>query len=69
MYNSEPRVILTLITHANKVFELEWEPLGPIGVLAPSDSNSEVDSTSHYQELAKLQYHMHITMAHYVLGL
>ena len=58
MYNSEPRVILTLITHANKVFELEWEPLGPIGVLDPLESNFEVDSTSHYNKLAKLQYHM-----------
>ena len=52
-----------------RYLSLERGPLGPIGVLAPLESNSEVDSTSHYQELGKLQYHMHITMAHYVLGL
>ena len=34
-------------------------PLGPIGVLAPSKSNFEVDSTSHYKESTKLQYPMY----------
>ena len=34
----------------------EWGPLEPIGVVALSKSNSEVDLTSHYRELTELQY-------------
>ena len=34
MYKHEPRTNSTLINHANKVYELEWGPLRPIGVLA-----------------------------------
>ena len=33
---------------------LEQEPLGSIGVLAPLESNFEIDSTSHYRESAAL---------------
>ena len=33
---------------------LEWESLGPIGVLPRLESNSKVDSTSHYKESTKL---------------
>ena len=58
MHKSEPGANLTLITHANKVYKLEWQPLGPIGVLTPLKSNFEVDSTSHYRELTELQYLM-----------
>ena len=29
-------------------------PLGPIGVLAPLESNSEIDSIFHYRELTAL---------------
>ena len=35
MHKSEPRVKLTLIIHANKVYEFELGPLEPIRVLAP----------------------------------
>ena len=37
-------------------------PLGPIGVLAPSKSNSEVNSTSYYKESTALQYSIQIQM-------
>ena len=36
----------------------KWGPLGPIGVLAPSESNFEADSTSHYRKSTELQYPM-----------
>ena len=36
----------------------EWGQLGLIAILAPSESNSKVDSTSHYRESAELQYPM-----------
>ena len=58
MHKSEPRANPTLITHANKVYELRAGPLGPIGILAFLESNSKVDSTSHYKESIKLQYPM-----------
>ena len=32
------------------LYKPEWEPLRPIGVLASPESNSEIDSTSHYRE-------------------
>ena len=35
---------------------LEQEPLGPIGVLAPSKSIFEVNLTSHYKESTTFQY-------------
>ena len=41
-----------------RYMSLNDELLGPIGVLAPSESNSEVDSTSHYKKSTTLQYHM-----------
>ena len=46
----------------------ERGPLGPIGVLAPLESNSEIDSTSHYRESTALQYLICITTRHQVLG-
>ena len=33
----------------------KWGPLGPIGVLASLESNSKVDSISHYRESTELQ--------------
>ena len=36
IHKSEPRTNPTLIDHAIKVYELEWKPLEPIGVLVPS---------------------------------
>ena len=36
MHKSERRANPTLITHANKVYELKVGPLGPKGILAPS---------------------------------
>ena len=65
---NEPSVNPTLINHANKVHELERGLLGLIGVLAPSEFNSKVDSISHYRKSTKLQYHMQITIRHHVLG-
>ena len=41
-----------------RYMSLVWGPLGPIGILAPSESNSKVDSTSHYRESIELQYPM-----------
>ena len=32
----------------------EREPLGPIGILAPLESNFEIDSTFHYRESTAL---------------
>ena len=58
MHKSEPRANPTFITHAGKVYELKVGPLEPIGILAPSESNSKVDSTSHYKESIELQYPM-----------
>ena len=49
MHKSEPRANLTLINRIIKVYELEWEPLGPIGILASSKSNFKVDSTTYYR--------------------
>ena len=56
MHKSEPKTSPTLITRANKVYELMWGLLEPIGVLAPLESNSEVDSTSHYRVSNELLY-------------
>ena len=44
----------------------EQRPLETIGVRAPSKSNSEIDSMSHYKESIELQYPMQITR-YYVL--
>ena len=46
----------------------KWGPLGSIKVLAPLESNFEVDSTSHYKQSIELQYLMYITMRHQMLG-
>ena len=46
MHKSEPRANLTLI---NYVF-MVYEPLRPIGVQVPLESDSKVNSTSHYGE-------------------
>ena len=58
MHKSEPKANPTLITYANKVYELKARTTKTIGVLAPLESNSEVDSTSHYKESIELQYLM-----------
>ena len=59
MHKSERRANQTFLTYANKVYmSLEQGPQRPIGILAPSESNSKVDSTSHYKESIKLQYLM-----------
>ena len=58
MYKSEPKVKPILITHANMVYELKQEPLGPIRVLALSQSNFKVDLTSYYKKSTTLQYLM-----------
>ena len=54
MYKSELKANPILIIHANKVYELRVGLLGPTGILAPSESNSKVDSTSHYRESTEL---------------
>ena len=46
MHKSEPIANLTLITHVNKVYELKART---IEVLAPLESNYEVNSTSYYR--------------------
>ena len=58
MHKSEPKANPTLITYANKVYELKARTTKTIGVLAPLESNSEVVSTSHYKESIELQYLM-----------
>ena len=58
MHISELRANLTLIIQANKVYELKARTIGPIGVIAPSKFNYEVDLTSHYRESTELQYPM-----------
>ena len=46
---------------------LKRVPLETIEILALSESNSEIDSTSHYRESTTLQYPMYIIMRHQVL--
>ena len=46
---------------------LERGPLGPIGVLAPSESTSKIDSTSHYRKSTTFQYPIYITTINQVL--
>ena len=58
MHISELRANLTLIIQANKVYELKARTIGPIGVLAPSKFNYEVDLTSHSKKSTELQYLM-----------
>ena len=41
-----------------KYMNLEQGQLGSIGVLAPLESNSEVESTSYYRESIELQHPM-----------
>ena len=41
---------------STRYMSLERGPLGPIGVLASSESSFEVDSTSHHRESTELQY-------------
>ena len=41
-----------------RYMSLKQGPLGPIGVLALSESNSKVDSISHYRESIELHYPM-----------
>ena len=50
MYKSESRANPILINSVIKVYEFDEEPLEPIGILASSKSNFEVDSTPHYRE-------------------
>ena len=47
MHKSEPRDNSTFIIHANKVYELRAGTIGTYRVLAPSESNYEVDSVSY----------------------
>ena len=58
MHKSEPKANLAFIIRASKVYEHRVGPLGLVGVLVPSYSNSKVDLISHYKELTKLQYLM-----------
>ena len=58
MHKSEPKANPTLITHANKVYELKAKTIGTNEALTSSKSNFEVDLTSYYKELAKLLYPM-----------
>ena len=67
MYKSELKTHPTLINHAIKEYEFPRGPLGPIGVLALSKSNFEIDLTSHYKESTTLQYPMYITAIDQVL--
>ena len=46
---------------------LNQGPLRPIGVPAPLESKSKIDSKSHYTESTELQYLMYITTRHQVL--
>ena len=54
MHKSEPKTNPTLTKHASKVYEPKRRSLGPIWVLAPLESNYEVDSTSYYKKLIEL---------------
>ena len=54
MHKTEPKVNSTLITRANKVYELKVRTIGTIVVLDVK-FNSEVDLTSHYRESTALQ--------------
>ena len=56
MYKSESRANPILINSVIKVYEFDEEPLEPIGILASSKSNFEVDSIPHYRESITLQY-------------
>ena len=47
MHKNEPKVNSTFINRAIMVYELRVGPLRPIGVLSPSETNYEVDSTFH----------------------
>ena len=58
MHKSEPRANLTLITVSTRYISSKWGPLGLIGVLNPSESNFEVDSTFYYRESIELRYPM-----------
>ena len=55
---SEPKANPTLITHANKVYELKAKTIGTNEALTSSKYNFEVDLTSYYKELAKILYPM-----------
>ena len=48
---SEPRASPTFINATIMVFELKAWTIRAIEVLAPLESNSEIDSTSYYREL------------------
>ena len=50
MHKSEPRANVILITHANKDLTSKQRLIGPKGVLSPSKSNYEINSTSYYKE-------------------
>ena len=54
MHKSELRVNPTFLNHVIMYLSSKWAPLEPIGVLAPSESNYEVDSTSHHRESTAL---------------
>ena len=58
MHKSKPKANLALIFRASKVYKHRVRPLGLVGVLVPSYSNSKVDLISQYKESTKLQYHM-----------
>ena len=67
MPKSELKTHSILINCIIKEYELR---VGIVGtVLALSESNFEIDLTSHYRELTELQYPMYITTRHQVLSI
>ena len=67
MHKSELKTHPTLINYAIKEYKLRVWTTRPIGASIPLESNSEIDSTSHYGESTAFQYSMYITMRHQVL--
>ena len=70
MHKSELKTHPTLISHANKEYELKVGTIGTyrntIESQHPLELNSKIDSTSHYKELIALLYPMYITTRHQV---
>ena len=67
MQKSEPKANPTFITCTTRYVSSERGPLRLIEVLAPLESNFEVDPISHYRKSIELQHPMYIATRHYML--